>query len=457
MSSGEGGTPIAIEFDRGTVVVRGAERPEHALWDPRSGVHRAPALAYSSLRAWLEGTGKPWLDAVADRVEKLQGRLRSPELRPYQEDALRSFVALGRRGVVSMPTGSGKTRVALAAIAESNVATVILCPTRALVAQWRHGLCEVYDGPIGIASDGEHRTEAITVMTFESAYRHLDRLGANFGMVVVDEAHHFGGGARVEALECVTAARRLGLTATAPPPGSDAQKRLECLIGPVVYEIRVAALVGKHLAPLTHVHLPVSLDDEERIAYSAGWEPFASALRTLRRGNHRASYEDLMRALGASPEGRRLLSEARAAEDIALFPRAKAALVSRLLDRHGQDRTLVFVARTKDAYGIARKDFVPAMTGETSARERELILDGLRAGSLGAVVSARVLNEGIDLPDADIAVLVAGKLGGRELVQRVGRVLRPKEGKRAIVYTLATHDTIDARRFEKSWRQLAQH
>ena len=164
-----------------------------------------------------------------------------------------------------------------------------------------------------------------------------------------------------------------------------------------------------------------------------------------------------MRALGASPEGRRLLSEARAAEDIALFPRAKAALVSRLLDRHGQDRTLVFVARTKDAYGIARKDFVPAMTGETSARERELILDGLRAGSLGAVVSARVLNEGIDLPDADIAVLVAGKLGGRELVQRVGRVLRPKEGKRAIVYTLATHDTIDARRFEKSWRQLAQH
>jgi superfamily II DNA or RNA helicase len=457
MNPGAPQNKIAVAFDRGTIVVRGAERPPHVLWDPRSGVYRAPALAYGRVRVWAEECGAPWLDLVAPLERKLPCPIRRLELRPYQEDALRSFVTLGRGGVVSMPTGSGKTRVALAAIAEAGVATVILCPTRALVAQWARCLAEVYGGPIGIASDGEHTTEAITVMTFESAYRHLDRVGASFGMVVVDEAHHFGSGARMEALECLTATRRLGLSATPPAAGSDAQRRLELLIGPVVFELRVAALVGSHLAPLTHIHLPVTLDEGERAAYSAGWEPFASALRALRRVNRAASYDDLMRDLGASPEGRRILSEARAAEDIALFPRAKAALVSRLLDRHGSDRALVFVARTKDAYAIARADFVPAITGETSARERQGILAGLCDGKLRAIVSARVLNEGVDLPDAEIAVLVAGRLGGRELVQRVGRVLRPKEGKRATVYTLATHDTVDARRFEKSWRQLDRH
>ena len=58
-------------------------------------------------------------------------------------------------------------------------------------------------------------------------------------------------------------------------------------------------------------------------------------------------------------------------------------------------------------------------------------------------MSARVLNEGIDVPDADVAVVVGGALGEREHVQRVGRLLRPGEGKRAVVYELVTRDTIE--------------
>ncbi len=448
---------VSLSFDRGTLVVKGAARPEHAVWDARSGVFRAPAYLYPRVRAWAVASGGEVRDQVASGFSPLPARLAAADLRPYQSDAVRSFLTLGKRGVVVMPTGSGKTRVALSLLRELNVATVILAPTRALVAQWRQVLAESYQGPIGVGSDGELTVAPITVMTFESAYRHLDRVGYHFGLLIVDEVHHFGGGVRVEALECLPAPFRLGLTATAPPAESEAAAQLHKVIGPVLYQLQIASLVGEHLAPLSQVHLPVSLEPDERRAYVAGWSPFAEAHRAFRRTHRGADYREFLRMLGQSPEGRRLFWAAREAESIALFPRAKAQLVSMLLDRHGQETSLLFVGSTRDAYEIARRDLIPAISADTTTKERERVLAALRSGEVAAIVSAQVLNEGIDLPDAEVAVLVAGRLGGRELVQRVGRVLRPRPGKQATVYTMATLDTIDARRFERSWRDLGSH
>ena len=66
-----------------------------------------------------------------------------------------------------------------------------------------------------------------------------------------------------------------------------------------------------------------------------------------------------------------------------------------------------------------------------------------REGTLRALVSARVLNEGIDVPDAEVAIIVGGALGQREHVQRIGRLLRPREGKRALVYELVSRKTTE--------------
>jgi superfamily II DNA or RNA helicase len=206
---------------------------------------------------------------------------------------------------------------------------------------------------------------------------------------------------------------------------------------------------------MEHVHLAVALEPDERLAYDASYRPFAEALRAHRRVLPMATWQELLRSLASSPEGRQVLAGYYRAEDLALFPRGKAALVSRLLERHAKDKLLVFVARTKDALAIAVQDLIPLIAAETSAKERGAILDALRAGRLGGLVSARVLNEGIDLPDASVAVLVAGKLGKREVIQRVGRVLRPAEGKRATVYTLVSHGTLEERRFARSFGDLA--
>ncbi len=95
------------------------------------------------------------------------------------------------------------------------------------------------------------------------------------------------------------------------------------------------------------------------------------------------------------------------------------------------------------------------ITCEIKRREREQALDAFRAGELKALVSARVLNEGIDVPDADVAIIVGGTFGQREHVQRVGRLLRPVPGKRAIVYELVTLATSEARQVLERRRALA--
>jgi superfamily II DNA or RNA helicase len=354
-------------------------------------------------------------------------------------------MAAGKRGIVALPTGAGKTRVALAAILACGVPAVILCPTLALMAAWASELGATLGERIGIVGDGERTIERVTVMTFESAYRRLDSVGDRFGLLVVDEVHHFASGARAEALEACAATARLGLSATAPPAGTEGAARLSDLIGPVVMEVSVGELTGKHLAALSVIRLPVTLEDDERRRYERLAEPFATLRRLFFRRHVGATYEEMVRVIGATAEGRAALRDHAAAVQLACFPREKRFLVSALLARHRPDRTIVFTARVEDAYRVAEQDLIPVITGEVGARERERILSKFKDGRIRAVVSARVLNEGIDVPDARIAIVASGSLGAREHVQRIGRVLRPAPGKRALVYELVTKDTIDER------------
>jgi superfamily II DNA or RNA helicase len=89
------------------------------------------------------------------------------------------------------------------------------------------------------------------------------------------------------------------------------------------------------------------------------------------------------------------------------------------------------------------------LTCDIDRAERDDALARFRAGTLRALVSARVLNEGLDVPDADVAVIVGASLGEREHVQRVGRLLRPAPGKRAVVYELVTRRTLEVRQSER--------
>ena len=108
----------------------------------------------------------------------------------------------------------------------------------------------------------------VTVATYESAYRHMDHLGARFGLLIVDEVHHFGCGFRDEALEMTLANARLGLTAT-PPRDAAHAIRLAELVGPTVYELAIGDLTGRFLASFDTVVLHLDLTEAERTRYAA--------------------------------------------------------------------------------------------------------------------------------------------------------------------------------------------
>jgi superfamily II DNA or RNA helicase len=436
----------SVEFSGGTLLLEGpVAATEGAVWDERVGRVRAPAALFGEIARAADRAGDVLVGDLRKAWDARPSSWDSLGLRDYQEEALAAWMAADRRGIIALPTGAGKTRVAVAAIVACGVPAVVLCPTRALLAAWAAELQAALGERIGVVGDGQRTVERITVMTFESSYRRLDDLGDRFGLLVVDEVHHFASGARSEALEFSAAPARLGLSATAPRSDTDGGRRLRELVGPVVFSLPITALTGKHLAELSIVRVPVELEPEERVAYERLAAPLAQLRRAFFRAWPRASYEEMIRTLGTRPEGRAALRDYAAAVQLACFPKAKRALIALLLHRHRGDRTIVFTGRVEDAYDIAERELLPVISAEVSSRERDRILAKFRDGRLRAVASARVLNEGVDVPDARVAIVASGTLGEREHVQRIGRVLRPAPGKRALVYELVTQATVDER------------
>jgi superfamily II DNA or RNA helicase len=438
---------MRLLFDHGTLVLAeapdtGLERVPGLVWDARVALFRAPAFRYVEILRALEQRCGSLLDEVIEPFSSAGPRCRELELRPYQEAALFAWEDAGQRGIVVLPTGSGKTRVAIAALAGERGRALCLVPTRALLKQWLAELEANSAEPIGRIGDGEFRVEALTVATFESAFRHMPALGRRFDCLIVDEAHHFGSGVRDEALEMCVAPRRLGLTAT--PPANGALSRLAELVGPVVYQLAVSDLSGSYLAEFEIVVLRLGLDPDERDRYTEDERAFLPVYRAFRRLHPDASWRETSFMLSQSAEGRAALAAKRRCRKLLQFTRAKARAVRRLLARHRGSRVIVFTADNEAAYALARQHLIMPITCDVNRSEREEVLDAFRRGELTALVSARVLNEGIDVPDADVAIIVGGTQGEREHVQRIGRLLRPAPGKRAIVYELVTMATSEA-------------
>jgi superfamily II DNA or RNA helicase len=438
------------------------------LWDPRVRRYRAPAFRYPDVLSALRARGVRVVDEVT-RSPPLDGagQWTPVELRPYQQAALTAWELSGRRGIISLPTGSGKTRVAIAALATLTDAdgegvhrparpALCLVPTRVLLHQWRAELGRFYQGRIGCFGDGEHTIEAITVCTFESAYRYAARFGSLFDLVIVDEVHHFGARLRDEALEMCVAPLRLGLTATLPADALQMSRLVE-LVGPVVHLTRIEDLAGTYLSPFEVVVIRAALEAQERARYMAEYVVFRDYRHAFLRLSPEASWADFVRAASRSEEGRRALAAWRKANRLIAFPQSKRRLVGELLARHRDCRILVFTANNETAYAIAREHLVMPLTCDIRRREREAVLARFRRGDLRVLVSARVLNEGLDVPDAEVAIVVGGTLGEREHVQRVGRLLRPAPGKRATVYELVVTGTSEAWSGRKRRRSLGSY
>jgi len=449
---------VRLLFDRGTILLRDAPAGVDLsdlpgmLWDPRVRALRAPARHHPAIRDELARRALRFSDEVYRAADDVGPWVELP-LRPYQDAAHWAWQQASRRGVVVLPTGSGKTRLAIAAMARARRPALALVPTRVLLAQWVREISSAFGGPVGCLGDGERRVEAITVATFESGWRQMHRLGDRFELLIVDEAHHFGSGIRDEVLELCAAPARLGLTAT--PPSGAAAERIAELIGPTVFELSVGDLTGRFLAPFELVTLNLDLDPNERAAWVRAVAVYRPALRTFVRDAPGAAWIDFAKAAARTEEGRRALVAFRESRALLAFPSAKRAAVRSLLARHAGARILVFTSDNATAYAVSREHLLMPITCDIPRGERAAALERFRRGELSALVSARVLNEGIDVPDADVAIIVGGTQGEREHVQRIGRLLRPQEGKTAVVYELVMRGTSEVAQARRRREGLA--
>ena len=442
---------LTLRFEDGTIRIEGLDESAAraaslpgVAWDERGLVARTPAFRYADLRRALRDADS----TVADHVlpEETLSLSHSYDLRPYQRDAITAWRERGDRGVVELPTGAGKTVLAVDAIATLGVPTLIVVPTIDLLTQWRRELETEFDVEVGQFGGGEQTQAPITVSTYDSAYLRAEDVGGDFGFVVFDEVHHLGGEGYRDIARLLAAPARLGLTATFERPDG-AHEVLEDLVGPKVYETSVDDLAGEHLAAYEIRRIEVELGPEEREAYDEAQGTFVDYLKrsnlSLTSGS---DYRKLVMRSGIDPKAREALLAKQRARQIMMNADAKVDTLGRLLDRHRDDRVIVFTAHTDLVYRLSDRYLLPAITSETGASERQEILDRFREGTYSRVVTANVLDEGVDVPDATVAVVLAGSGSEREFTQRLGRILRPKsDGRGALLYEVVTEETAEER------------
>ncbi|ELZ34533.1 DNA repair helicase rad25 [Halogeometricum pallidum JCM 14848] len=422
---------LTLTFDDGTVRVGGlSESAVEAAdlpgvrWDDRGLVARAPAHRYADLRAVLDDRGVDYEDRVLP--ETRLDLSHAYDLRDYQRDALDAWRENGDRGVLELPTGAGKTVVAVAAMAELGVPTIVVVPTVDLLTQWRRELETEFGVPVGQFGGGEQNREAITVSTYDSAYLRAEDVGGDFGLVVFDEVHHLGGEGYRDVARLLAAPARLGLTATFERPDG-AHEAVAELVGPKVYDRSVDDLAGDHLADYEVRRVEVDLSPEERERYEEAQGTFVDYLKrsnlSFRSGS---DYQKLVMRSGSDPKAREALLAKQRARRIMMNADEKVERLGRILHKHRDDRIIVFTAHTDLVYRLSERYLLPAITSETGAEERRELLERFRDGTYSRIVAANVLDEGVDVPDANVAVLLAGSGSEREFTQRLGRVLRPK-------------------------------
>lgn len=439
--------PLVLRFDAGTLLLDGAERsvavPKAFRWDERVGRWRAPALSYREVVRELVRQQIAYEDEARAYQDFDFVSTLSIEPRPYQQQAIEEWRRAGRAGVVILPTGAGKSLVAQMAIELTKRSTLIVVPTIDLMNQWYDLLLSCFQAEVGLIGGGYFETGALTVTTYASAFRFMERLGNQFGLLIFDECHHLPSSIYRYAAEMSLAPFRLGLTAT-PERSDGADLMLEQLVGPIVYRREAQELAGEYLADYSVMRINVELTREEREAYERERTIFRTFLNEKRISlSSLTGWQLFIVASARSEAGRRAMMAYRESKRIALGTEAKLRVLKELLQRHKRERVLIFTAENEMVYRISQEFLIPAITHQTGIKERRQWLEAFNAGQVLALATSKVLNEGVNIPDAAVAVVLSGSGSSREHIQRLGRILRKQPGKEAILYEVVTLDTTE--------------
>ncbi|HIG56498.1 MAG TPA: ATP-dependent helicase, partial [Candidatus Handelsmanbacteria bacterium] len=190
----------------------------------------------------------------------------------------------------------------------------------------------------------------------------------------------------------------------------------------------------------------VQMVAEERVQYDAALDEYQRFLqdKNIRLGSANG-WRNFVMLSAKSPDGRRAMHAYRRHRQIALGTASKIRVLEEILKAHPRDRVLIFTNDNESVHEISKIFLIPAITHRTRTKERKEILESFNKGEYLGLVASKVLNEGVNIPEANVAVVLSGSGTIREHVQRLGRILRHRQGKEAVLYEVVSKDTVEDR------------
>lgn len=394
-----------------------------------------------------------------------------PELWPWQSAALLAW-SQTCQGVIEAVTGTGKTRVALAAIATvlaQGGRVLVLVPGNELLMQWEREVKTLLPhatvGRLGAGGDDDLFACDVVIATAQSASGvPIDLPYGTLGLVVADEVHRFGAEMWSQALP-EAFGLRLALTATFERDDEGIDTHLRPYFGDVVFTYGFAAAAKDGvIAPFALALAPIALTASEQASYDKAQQRVSGAYKALlAAGSFPREPKAFLQAVIA-----RVSEAERRGQDTPVAARCRdylywlrqrrdvAATASGKLNALGAlcvgllaKQTLVFTDTVDQAHAAARVVnrqglVAEVLHGGLDERTRSARMAAFRAGRTQVIVAPRVLDEGVDVPDADVAVVLSAFQTRRQMVQRLGRVVRQKaDGRSAtcvVFYTQGTRE-----------------
>lgn len=415
-------------------------------WDTRILQWTVAANAYRQLINFCSTNHINLIDE-ARKYNKLEIKFKNKIIpRIHQQKALNAWIKAQGMGVISLPTGAGKTYLGILAINKIQRPTLVVVPTIDLMNQWIQVIKETIDiEKIGALGGGEHNIQDICIATYDSALIYLNKIGNKFGLIIFDECHHLPATQYQSIGMGMIAPFRLGLSATVERTDEKEYIIYE-LIGPLVYKGYIHNMISTDiLSPYDVISIYVSLLPHEQQEYQYYRNIYLNFLRKYQINFNRQKFEwnKFIFLASRTQEGKNALRAYQIQKKIAQASSAKLIELWNILFKHKNEQKLIFTDDNDLAYKIAKKFILPAITHLTKLRERQQILEAFKNGQIKTIVTSKVLNEGIDVPAANVAVVVSGSGAVREHVQRLGRILRHRPGKRAVLYELVSNNTLE--------------
>lgn len=418
------------------------------------------------------------------------------ELYQWQKECLERWFANNGRGMVQAVTGSGKTLLALTVARrlektlDGKLHVKIVVPTAALMRQWNRELRQFLansdfsgesmalgslQGEIGMrgggckdSADRKYMIYVINSARYELARQILAELRRGEAVfLIADECHRYDSGQNRLIFEFLPYIKpyepyffSMGLSATLP--FGEARRYLATVLGPKIYSYGMdEASARRTICQYDVYHIRLSFESGEREEYEELTERMAvlynKLVRThpiLKNIGQKERFEMLRRLAGDK--------DRRIAEAASLYMRlsfkrkrlvclasARTVCACDLIERlDSREKILIFgerIGQVEELYRLMEEKYsgrVGKYHSKMGQQANKNILERFRMGDIRILIACKAMDEGIDIPDASVGIILSGTSTRRQRVQRLGRIIRKKEGKsRAALYYLHIAET----------------